>query len=191
MPRRVLVGVAVLAAVVAATISFYTATRQTGTCGPGTGPMAAFRPTDGMPAVPDVSYVDGDGNAHALADLRGGGLVLNFWATWCAPCVAEMPALDRLQGRLGTGGIRVLPLSGDRNGAEAVRAFYAKTGVGHLPVAVDAGLKVARAFKVKGLPTTVLIDAKGRERGRLVGAAPWDSEEAMKLLDDCLNGGRP
>lgn len=153
--------------------------------------MAAFRLADGAPEAPGVSFVDGDGQQRSLADYAGGGVVLNFWATWCAPCVAEMPALDRLQGRLGGSGIRVLPLSGDREGAPVVRAFYAKNGVGHLPVAIDRGLKAARAFKVGGLPTTVLIDARGRERGRLTGAAKWDSEEAMKLLNDCLNGDRP
>lgn len=171
-----------------ATIALYHADRQTRTCGPGSGKMAAFQPAKDPAPLPEVPFVDGDGTARALAGFKGKRVVLNFWATWCAPCVAEMPALDRLRARMAGRGIEVLALSSDRGGAPVVRAFFAKHGITHLPVAIDQGLRAARALDVQGLPTTVLIDGAGRDRGRLLGAAEWDSEDAVALVEDCLGG---
>jgi peroxiredoxin len=150
--------------------------------------MAAFQPAEDPTPLPDVSFVDGDGTVRTLADFKGNGVVLNFWATWCVPCVAEMPALDRLRAHLAGRGIEVLALSSDRGGAAVVRAFFAKHGIEHLPVTLDQGLSAARALGVQGLPTTVLIDGTGRDRGRLVGAAEWDSQDAIALVEDCLIG---
>lgn len=178
-------GTGLLAAVVA-TIALYHAGTQTRTCGPATGSVKAFKPASSPAAVPDVSFVDGEGKARAVTDFKGTGLVLNFWATWCAPCVREMPALDKLRARLEGGGTEVLALSADRGGAPVVEAFYAKNGITHLGVAIDKGLRAARALNVKGLPTTVLIGKDGREKGRLVGAADWDSPEALALVKTCL-----
>lgn len=149
--------------------------------------MAAFRPAAKPAALPEVPFVDGDGTERAVADFRGRGVVLNFWATWCAPCVAEMPALDRLRARVAGRGIEVLALSGDREGAPVVEAFFERHGIETLPVAVDRGLAAARALGIQGLPTTVLVDGAGREMGRLAGAAEWDSEDAVALIEDCLN----
>ncbi len=179
------VALGVVAAFVA-TIALYHADRQTRTCGPGSGKVAAFQPAAAQAPLPEVPFVDGDGTARTLADFKGHGVVLNFWATWCVPCVAEMPALDRLRARLAGRGIEVLALSSDRGGAPVVRAFFAKHGINHLPVTLDEGLRAARALGVQGLPTTVLIDGAGRDRGRLVGAAEWDSEDAVALAEDCL-----
>ena len=180
------IGLGVVAAFVA-TIALYHVDTQTRTCGPGRGEVAAFQPAAAA-ALPEVAFVDGDGTRRGLADFRGKGVVLNFWATWCVPCVAEMPSLDRLQARLANRGVVVLALSSDRGGAPVVRGFFARHGIEHLSVALDEGLQAARALGVQGLPTTVLIDAEGRERGRLVGAAEWDSAEAVALTEDCLIG---
>jgi peroxiredoxin len=138
--------------------------------------------------APDFELSDFDGDRHRLSDYRGQVVFLNFWATWCVPCVAEMPALDRLRAHLAGRGIEVLALSSDRGGAAVVRAFFAKHGIEHLPVTLDQGLSAARALGVQGLPTTVLIDGTGRDRGRLVGAAEWDSQDAIALVEDCLIG---
>jgi len=181
------VALGVVAAFVA-TIALYHADRQTRTCGPGGGKVAAFQPAEDPAPPPEVPFVDGDGMTRTLADFKGNGVVLNFWATWCVPCVAEMPALDRLRTRLAGRGIEVLALSSDRGGTPVVQAFFAKHGIEHLPVALDQGLRAARVLGVQGLPTTVLIDGAGRDKGRLVGAAEWDSEDAVTLVEDCLTG---
>lgn len=179
------VALGVVAAFVA-TIALYHADTQTRTCGPGGGAVAGFQPSSAPAPLPEVTFVDGDGTTRRLTDFRGRGVVLNFWATWCVPCVAEMPSLDRLKTRLADRGVEVLALSSDRGGAPVVQAFFSRHGIEHLSVALDQGLGAARALGVQGLPTTVLIDGKGREMGRLVGAAEWDSAEAVALAEDCL-----
>jgi thiol-disulfide isomerase/thioredoxin len=148
--------------------------------------LGKYKPTADAREIPEVTFVDADGNEKSLADFRGQGLVLNFWATWCAPCVKEMPALDRLAAAVHDRGLRVLALSADREGAPVVRAFYEVNRVGHLPVAVDRLSRAARAIGVDGLPTTVLYDAEGREIGRVVGVAEWDSPAAIDFLAGCL-----
>ena len=133
--------------------------------------LPRFEPAEGMPTVPDVAFADEAGAPVALAGFRGRGVVLNFWATWCPPCVKEMPSLDRARAALGGKGIDVLAVSNDRGGAEIVRAFYRETGVAHLPVLTDSAMKAARRFGVQGLPTTGLIDARGRVLGLVMSRA--------------------
>ena len=129
--------------------------------------------------IPDLSFVDGSGRSLTLKDFRGRMLLLNIWATWCGPCRREMPTLDRLQVRLGGERFQVVALSIDRAGASVVQKFYAETGVRHLPLFVDAGGRAGNALGLVGLPGTLLIDADGREVGRLIGPAEWDSPEMI------------
>jgi len=133
-------------------------------------------------ALPELSWTLADGTVRSLADLRGQGAVLNLWATWCVPCVAEMPALDTLAAAMTGAGVAVLPLSSDRGGAAAVERFYARTGVKNLPVLLDPTGAAARALSVRGIPTTVLIDAAGRERGRVEGGADWGSAATIRMV---------
>ena len=137
--------------------------------------------------LPTAAFVDADGNEKSLADLRGQGLIVNFWATWCAPCVKEMPALDRLAEAAGERDLRVLALSADREGASVIRRFYDLNKISHLQVAIDKMSRVARAIGIGGLPTTVLYDAEGREVGRVTGIAEWDAPAAVDFLGDCLS----
>jgi thiol-disulfide isomerase/thioredoxin len=148
--------------------------------------LGKYKPTAEPREIPTATFLDADGNEKSLSDFRGTGLVLNFWATWCAPCVKEMPALDRLAADAGGRGLRVLALSADREGAPVVRAFYEVNGVGHLAVTVDKLSRAARAVGIDGLPTTVLYDAQGREIGRVVGVAEWDTPAALDFLGGCL-----
>lgn len=162
-----------------------------------TGATAVDRDCDQPPAelhrfeagsgreAPSVPFLVGD-DERTFADFRGKALVVNLWATWCAPCVTEMPALNRLSERIAADGIAVLPLSADREGARVIEKFYAVNGIDHLPVMVDRMGKVARSLGVPGLPTTVLYDREGREVGRVVGTAEWDAPEAMSFLRACL-----
>ena len=139
---------------------------------------AAARLAEATRPLPAIVFQDADGAEQRIADFAGRGLVLNLWATWCAPCVAEMPALDRAQAALAGDGIVVLPLSSDRGGRAQVEPFYRERGLRHLAMWFDPRGAAARALGARGLPTTVLVDGEGRERARLEGAAEWD-EAAM------------
>ena len=132
--------------------------------------------------VPAAELLDGEDDTHALADWRGQWVLLNFWATWCAPCRHEMPGLDRIAGELGGPDFVVLPVATGRNPVPAIRRFYAETGVAHMPVLRDPLQRFAREMAVFGLPVTVLIDPEGREIARLTGDAEWDGAEARALL---------
>ncbi|KJZ22818.1 MULTISPECIES: TlpA family protein disulfide reductase [Tritonibacter] len=132
-------------------------------------------------------FVDGKGRDLTLADFRGRVVLLNIWATWCVPCREEMPTLDALQEKMGGGDFHVLPLSIDRAGMEIVRRFYDEIGIRHLDTYLAEDIRVMAAFAVVGLPTTILIDRDGFERGRLVGPAEWDSPAVMAQIQTIIN----
>ena len=137
-------------------------------------------------SAPEQPFTDEAGKERSLAAYRGAALVVNFWATWCAPCIKEMPALDALAKRVKARGIVVLALSSDREGVPVVRQFLDKNGFANLPVSIDAMSRVARGLDVSGLPTTVLFDAQGRQVGRVVGTAEWDAPATIEFLTTCL-----
>jgi thiol-disulfide isomerase/thioredoxin len=133
-------------------------------------------------AAPDISFAAADGSQHHLKEFAGHGMVINLWATWCGPCVEEMPALAALSKALAPDDIAVLPLSSDRGGASVVQAFYQQHGIGGLPVLLDPRSAAAHAFGVQGIPTSVIIDKQGRERARLEGAADWSTPGAIATV---------
>lgn len=143
---------------------------------------AAAKP---LPA-PDQPFTDETGKERSLAAYRGAALVVNFWATWCGPCIKEMPALDALAKKVEKRGIVVLALSSDREGAPVVQQYFDKNGFTGLPVSIDALSKVARTLDIIGLPTTVFFDTQGRQVGRVVGAAEWDAPATIEFLTACL-----
>jgi thiol-disulfide isomerase/thioredoxin len=132
--------------------------------------------------MPALSFTDGEGRALTLADFRGRVVLLNLWATWCPPCVEEMPALDRLQAALGGDSFEVLALSIDRTGRRVVDPFMQRHGLTRLRVYLDTPNASTRLLQVRGLPTTLLLDREGREIGRMAGAAAWDSAASLALM---------
>jgi thiol-disulfide isomerase/thioredoxin len=154
---------------------------------PGTPPIkvgtiADLKRTD-PPAIPAAAtFQEADGTSRSLGDYAGKGLVVNLWATWCVPCVAEMPELQDLARKVAGEGILVLPLSSDRGGAEVVRRFYAANRIEALPVLLDPRGEAGRAWGARGLPTTIVIDRQGRERGRVEGAIDWASAATVAEL---------
>jgi thiol-disulfide isomerase/thioredoxin len=146
------------------------------------GDMEKLVLTDAPAPLPDVAFHGPDGAEHRLADWKGQVVVVNFWATWCAPCREEMPALDRLQAALGDDRFAVITIATGRNAPAAIDRFFEETGVQHLPRYNDPRQELARQMGVLGLPVTVLIDADGQEIGRLTGGAAWDGAEALALL---------
>ena len=151
----------------------------------GAAPLAGvekFMPSDNAAPAPPIAFEDGERRRLTLADFRGQIVLLNFWATWCAPCIRELPSLDRLQAQLKSSGVTIIALSLDRSGATAVKAFFAEHGIHNLGVYVDPTMDAQAALKIPGLPTTVLIDPAGHDRGRLIGPADWTSEAAAQLV---------
>lgn len=147
-----------------------------------TGAMANFRPTPGTPAMPDLVFQDGVGKQIRLSDFEGKVVLLNVWATWCAPCREEMPALDGLEGALGDASFQVVALNVDAKGLELARSFLSDVGIEHLSLFNEPTLKASFALKTVGLPTTILISPDGHELGRLVGPAAWNTPEAQALI---------
>lgn len=144
--------------------------------------MRKFKPTAPTAAAPAARFTDAAGAARTLADWRGRMVLVNLWATWCAPCRREMRSLDNLQARLGGKDFDVLALNTDADDATKVKAFYQRFGVKELATYLDPGKAAYKALGAVGTPTNILIDCHGRELGRLEGAARWDSDEAVLLI---------
>ena len=138
--------------------------------------------------APSIPFWGLDGGETGLAAFTGDLVLLNCWATWCAPCIREMPSLDRLQSELAADGLRVVAVSVDRGGQAVIDPFLSELGLRNLTVLMDPKFEGARAFVVRGLPATFLIDRQGRIVGGLEGPAEWDSPEAMELMRYYLNG---
>jgi thiol-disulfide isomerase/thioredoxin len=130
-----------------------------------------------------------DGTTHSLADYRGKWVLLNFWATWCAPCRKEMPMLSRLQDEFGGERFAVVTIATGRNSPQAIDRFLAEIGVTNLPRYVDPRNDLARPMGVMGLPVTAIIDPEGREIARMMGEATWDGDSAKSILRALLAGG--
>lgn len=158
---------------------------------PSAAPPAAagignYVPKPDKPVVAQVTFKAADGSAKSLKDFQGKVVLLNLWATWCAPCRKEMPDLNALQKSLGSDQFQVVALSVDHKGMEVVKSYLAEVGADALTPFVDESTKALTDLQGVGLPTTLLIDRQGRELGRLVGPAEWNSPEAQKLVKDAV-----
>ena len=152
---------------------------------PDTIKPGEFIPASPPQPAPEVSFADLKGNWVALADFKGKLVLINLWATWCQPCLKEMPSLEKLQGSSGDR-LTVAAVSEDRGGKGIVEPFLAKLGLDKVKIYLDPKSAVGHAFSVRGLPTTLLIDPTGQLVGRVEGAAEWDSEKMAKVLQPFL-----
>ena len=139
--------------------------------GPRDGEFGTLRRIVPQHPAPSVTLMDAQGRPASLAAWRGRGLVLNFWATWCVPCVREMPSLQALAR--ASPQLAVVPASSDAGGAEAVRQFYAAHAITALPVWLDPHGAAGEAMGIAGLPSTFLIGPDGTLRGLVEGGADW------------------
>ena len=176
--RLAAIGASVAAVVAAGVLSFASASGPPAFSG-GYGGWEAF--AEPQPA-PKTDFLAPDGTSINLDAYDGRTILVNFWATWCAPCVKELPALDALQQDLGGPDFEVVVISIDRKGLPVAQPFLADLGVTNLKTAADPMGTLARDLKATGLPTTVLIDEDGLVRGRLLGDAEWNSGEAKALI---------
>jgi thiol-disulfide isomerase/thioredoxin len=148
-------------------------------------PLGQFVPASPPRQAPQVSFSDATGASTNLSDFAGKPVLLNLWATWCAPCRREMPSLERLQARLGDK-ITVLAVSEDIGGNKAVAPFIAKFGLKAVKTYLDPKSTLTQAFNVDGLPTSFLIDRRGRVIGRVEGEAEWDSPKMLSVIEPLL-----
>jgi thiol-disulfide isomerase/thioredoxin len=138
--------------------------------------------TSAPTAVSDAIFVDPDGAEYQLSDWQGKYALVNFWATWCAPCRKEMPELDALQAEFGGDAFEVVTIATGRNAIPAIERFFAEVNVTHLPILLDPKQALARDMAVLGLPITVLLNPEGQEIARLRGDADWHSDSARAII---------
>ena len=143
--------------------------------------------------TPDTEYTDAAGEPTTLAASNGRVRLVNFWATWCAPCRSEMPALDALARAQGGPDFAVITIATGRNSPEAIAAFREQAGITALPNALDPKGRLAAAMGVPGLPVSVLLDRDGFEIARMMGDADWNGPDARALIAALIGseGGEP
>lgn len=142
--------------------------------------LAAPKPLpDGALETVLLDPTDGE---HTLADYAGKYVLLNFWATWCAPCRKEMPSLDRVQATLGSDTFVVIPIATGRNSVEGIAKFFTEADITSLTTLRDPNMELSRNMGVLGLPITVILNPQGQEIARLIGDAEWDSPSATAIL---------
>ncbi len=154
------------------------------------GAVAKFELSKSPKRLPDLEFLDADDKPLHFADFKGKAMLVNFWATWCAPCVKEMPSLDRLQAAMGKDKFVVLPLSLDGPSRPKVAPFFEDKKLTNLGIYFDKGRRVMQALDVSILPTSILVDRSGREIGRLEGEADWDKPEAVALIKAAVGDAR-
>lgn len=145
-------------------------------------PATAFKLHKQPRVLESFKFVNGEWQAASLEDFLGKVVLLNMWATWCGPCRAEMPTLDRLQATLGGRDFEVVALSIDEGGIPVVKKFYEELGLKSLRIYVDPTLKAPITLKALGVPTTLLINREGKEIGRYAGPAEWDSPTIISII---------
>jgi thiol-disulfide isomerase/thioredoxin len=137
--------------------------------------------------VSDKSFQDADGNPIQLSDYNGKYVLLNFWATWCAPCRHEMPAINQLSNAFSGEAFAVVPLASGHNPLPAIRKFYQENALNDLPIMQDPRSSFSRDMGVLSLPITILINPEGKEIARMKGDADWFSQSAQDIIQVLVN----
>ncbi len=190
MIRRLGKGFLGLLAVAALAVAPRPGERDAGSAQAGEAPLSPALEqlwTDRLPPTPapQTGFTvlrDGVEQTVTLEAFAGEVVLLNFWATWCAPCIEEMPWLDQLQADLGPEGLEVVAVSLDRAGLRKVEPFFTDLRLDDLTIYLDPKGRLGRALEVRGLPTSYLIDRQGRVVGGLQGAFDWAGPEAKALI---------
>jgi thiol-disulfide isomerase/thioredoxin len=154
------------------------------------GEVAALTMATTPLKLPDLTFQDADGNTKKLSDWRGRTVLVNLWATWCVPCRKEMPALDSLQGKLGSRDFQVVAVNIDTRDPEKPRNFLKDENLTRLSFFSDEKAKVFQDLKnigrALGMPTSVLVDGQGCEIATIAGPAEWSSDDAVKLISAAI-----
>jgi thiol-disulfide isomerase/thioredoxin len=156
---------------------------------PLNGEMSRFNFSDSQQSLSQISFTDASDNQISLAAYRGKIVVLNLWATWCGPCLMEMPALDHLQAAFSPNDLVVIPVSIDRGGPHQAAPYISHMNIHAMTPYFDKSNSIGRQLNASRIPMTVVIGRDGNEIGRFVGTAEWDSSEAKSLMKYFIASG--
>ncbi|RVU36620.1 TlpA family protein disulfide reductase [Hwanghaeella grinnelliae] len=185
-PARVIAALAGLT--LAVSLALFATAAKASNLPPTDGEMQGFTLLKQRVAAPTVPFQTGEGGEIDMTAFQGKVLIVNFWATWCAPCIKEMPSLDKLQAAFPDEDFEVVAINQDRGGKRVAEPFLRdKLGLENLDIYLDAKFALGRAFKNRGLPATYAIDRQGNIVGGMFGPAEWDSEDAKKLVRHLLD----
>lgn len=149
---------------------------------PVSGSVQNFIVHDSPLPPPDTVFASQKDGEKTLQDLQGRVTLVNFWATWCGPCVRELPSIERLHTALSGDDFQIALVSQDRDGWKRIVPFLKRLKIKGPESFLDEKLKLSRALSVRSLPVSLLLDAEGNEVGRVAGAAEWDTPEALALI---------
>jgi len=180
----------ILAAVIVLLVATVTPQAEAASSAPPiAGAMVKFVASDPPVPVPDTPFISADGQTIKLSNFKGRLVLVNFWATWCGPCIRELPSIDNLRQAVSDPRLEIILVSIDRGGARVHRPFLAQLGITALTSASDLRASLLRALKGPGIPFTLLISPQSQVLGRLIGDAEWDSPEARALVQYYLDAG--
>ena len=137
-------------------------------------------------AVSEEVFYNSNSDPIILKSFSGGLTLINFWATWCAPCLEEMPSLSNLQKIKGDNNFKVITIATMRNSSKSVDNFFKKMSIENLTRYQDPKGKLARSLKIAGLPLTILLNKDNEEVARFIGDADWSSPQALKLIEKAI-----
>jgi thiol-disulfide isomerase/thioredoxin len=138
--------------------------------------------TKNLTIYEDIVFKDEKQKDVDLADYKGKLLILNFWATWCAPCKEEMPSLDNLQANIGLTNLKVFPINISQENLSKTENFFKKLDIKNLDIYFDSTITLAKKFSLRGVPTTILFDKEGKEFARIMGSIDFNDEEFINWL---------
>ena len=132
----------------------------------------------------ELTFLDVKGNQINLKNFEGNLILLNFWATWCAPCKEEMPSLDKLQKNKNLNNLKIFPVNVGQDNLEKSLKFYKNLGVKNLKIYFDAPVTLAKKFQLRGIPTSILINKQGYEFAKIIGSIDFENENFIKWLSE-------
>ena len=184
------------AAVVAAVVVFFVVSDEDGSSAsrgspPTDGQMQNFLVASQRLPGPDATWSDGGGETITLADFRGKVVLVNFWASWCAPCLRELPSINALQQDLGSDKFEVVAINIDQQGKRVAAPFAKRLKLDALELYLDPRGRISRGAGVQVMPTTILYDRNGLEIGRMEGPAEWNEADAKKLMQFYIDEPAP
>ena len=138
--------------------------------------------TKNLKVYKNVIFKDANQKDVDLTDYKGKLIILNFWATWCAPCKEEMPSLDNLQGKIGFSNLKIFPINIGQENLSKSEYFFKELNIKNLDIYFDSPITLAKKFSLRGVPTTIFFDKRGNEFARIIGSLDFNNKEFINWL---------